>query len=83
MGRNTSVTLGDHYSQFVAHQIASGKYETASEVMRAGLRLLEERDAQLTALNTALQAGEESGLKEFNLRSFLDRAKEQRARLDQ
>lgn len=77
------MTLGDHYSQFVADQITSGKYETASEVMRAGLRLLEERDAQLTALNAALQAGEESGLKEFNLRSFLDRAKEQRGRLDQ
>lgn len=87
MGRNTSVTLGDHYNQFVADQIESGRFETASEVLRAGLRLLEERTEKVSALNAALIAGEESGYKEFEVGAFLDRAKDRakgsRDRLDQ
>ncbi|WP_066530367.1 type II toxin-antitoxin system ParD family antitoxin [Corynebacterium bouchesdurhonense] len=83
MARNTSVTLGDHYHQFVSDQIASGRFETASEVMRAGLRLLEERDQKMAALNAALKAGEESGFREFDVHEFLNRAKGNRDRLDQ
>lgn len=83
MGRNTSVTLGDHYNKFVTEQIASGKFETASEVMRAGLRLLEEREEKTAALNAALKAGEDSGFHEFDVRGLLDQAKGGRDRSDQ
>lgn len=83
MGRNTSVTLGDHFNKFVTEQIDSGRFETASEVMRAGLRLLEEREEKVAALNAAIQAGEDSGFTQFDVHEFLDRAKGSGGRLDQ
>lgn len=61
MVRNTSVTLGDHFSAFIETQVRSGRYGSASEVVRAGLRLLEEHEAKVRALQDALIAGEESG----------------------
>lgn len=61
MPRNTSVTLGDHFSRFIDTQIQSGRYGSASEVLRAGLRLLEEREVRVKALQDALIAGERSG----------------------
>jgi antitoxin ParD1/3/4 len=61
MARNTSITLSDHFNGFIEKQIAAGHYGTASEVVRAGLRLLEEREAKLEALRRALVDGEESG----------------------
>jgi len=59
--KNTSVSLGDHYTEFVTTQVQAGRYGSASEVLRAGLRLLEEREIKLRALQAALIAGEESG----------------------
>jgi antitoxin ParD1/3/4 len=59
--KNTSVSLGDHYTKFVNTQIQDGRYGSASEVLRAGLRLLEEQEIKLRALQAALIAGEESG----------------------
>lgn len=61
MGRNTSVTIGEHFSSFISDQVQAGRYGSASDVVRAGLRLLEEHEAKVKALEAALIAGEESG----------------------
>lgn len=67
MPKNTSVTLGQHFEEFVSHQVSGGRFGSASEVLRAGLRLLEEREAKVAALQRALIEGEESGLAEYSL----------------
>lgn len=61
MNKNTSISLGEHFGGFVEQQVSSGRYASASEVLRAGLRLLEEQDAKLAHLRRALIEGEESG----------------------
>ncbi len=61
MSKNTSFSLGDHFSGFIEGKIAEGRYGSASDVVRAGLRLLEVEEAKLAALLAALIEGEESG----------------------
>lgn len=61
MARNTSISLGDHFVSFVDQQVHNGRYGSASDVVRAGLRLLEEHEAKLQALRQALIEGENSG----------------------
>ena len=61
MSRNTSVSLSDHFTEFLTRQVASGRYGSASEVVRAGLRLLEEREAALQELRAEIAKGEASG----------------------
>jgi antitoxin ParD1/3/4 len=61
MNRNTSFSLGDHFSTFIEGQVAQGRYGSASDVVRAALRLLEEQEAKLAALRAALVEGEASG----------------------
>src|SRR5471032_451156 len=61
MSKNTSVSLGDHFTAFIEAQVAQGRYGSASDVMRAGLRLLEAEEAKLAALRAALVEGETSG----------------------
>ena len=74
MGKNTSFSIGEHFSSFVAAKISEGRYGSASDVVRAGLRLLEEQEAKLEALRAALIEGEESGLAtEFDIDEFLAR----------
>lgn len=61
MAKNTSMSLGDHFTGFIDEQVRDGRYGSASEVVRAGLRLLEEHEHKVRALKDALIAGEESG----------------------
>ena len=61
MSVNTSVSLDDHFAGFIASQVGSGRYRSASEVIRAGLRLLEDRETEMSALREALASGEASG----------------------
>jgi antitoxin ParD1/3/4 len=59
-GKNTSFSIGEHFMGFVDAEVKEGRYSNASDVMRAALRLLEEREAKLTALRVALIEGEQS-----------------------
>jgi len=61
MSKNTSIALGDHFQEFVGELVSKGRFGTTSEVIRAGLRLLEEQDAKLTALQIAIEDGMNSG----------------------
>jgi len=61
MGKNISVELGDHFEDFVSSKIQSGRFSNASEIIRAGLRLLESKEAKIEALNKALEEGENNG----------------------
>jgi len=70
--KNTSVTLGEHFEKFLTYQIETGRYGSASEAIRAGLRLLEERETKLEALRQALIEGEQGGTSDYSLQSVLD-----------
>jgi len=72
MARNTSVTLGQHFDEFVLEKINEGRFQTVSEVVRAGLRKLEQDETKLQALREKLQAGEDSPIVEnFNGKQLL------------
>jgi len=57
MSRNTSVTIGEHFSDFVGLKIKEGRFESTSEVIRAGLRLLEADETKLEILRGKLLKG--------------------------
>ena len=61
MSKNTSVTLGNHFERIIEQSIQSGRYASASEVIRAGLRLLDEEEQKIRLLREAITAGENSG----------------------
>lgn len=74
MGKNTSFSLDAHFSEFIAREVASGRYGSASEVVRAALRLLEDRETRLDALRQALVHGESSGeATAFDFDAFVER----------
>jgi antitoxin ParD1/3/4 len=74
MSKSTSIVLGDELSNFIDTQVAKGRYGSSSEVVRAGLRLLEEHDAKLEALRAALIEGERSGTpRPFDFDAFIAR----------
>ena len=81
MGRNTSVSLGDYFEGFVESRIAEGRFKNASEVIRAGLRLLEEEENRVIALRNAIQDGSNSGIaKDFNAEQHLAQLKARKKR---
>ena len=61
MGKNTSISLGNHFEQFINNEVKSGRYGSVSEVIRTALRLLESEERKLNELRNALIVGEESG----------------------
>lgn len=61
MAKNTSMSLGNHFASFIGTQVQTGRYSSASDVVRAGLRLLEEHESKVSALQDALITGEQSG----------------------
>ena len=72
MTNNTSVSLGNYFENFVENKIVEGRYKNASEVIRAGLRLLEEEESRIIVLKKAIQNGLDSGIaKKFNSDSHL------------
>lgn len=76
MAKNTSISLGDHFEGFIDSQIESGRYGSASEVVRASLRLLEEHEKRIGALRDALIVGERSGdAGELNMSSIKNKAR--------
>ena len=81
MPRNTSVSIGDHFTSFIDTQVEIGRYGSASEVIRAGLRLLEEHEAKVRSLNDALVAGEASGPpRRFDNATFVKRMRAKHGR---
>ena len=76
MARDTLLSLGDHFTGFIEDRIASGCYRSDSDVIRAGLRLLEEHEARVEALHKALTEGERSGhATPFDFDAFVARRK--------
>ncbi len=72
MSKNTSVSLGTYFDQFIQNRISSGRYKNASEILRAGLRLLEEEEDKLATLKEAIQEGIDSGIAhDFNPKKHL------------
>jgi antitoxin ParD1/3/4 len=73
MARNTSVSLGDHFADFIDEKVREGRYASASDVIRAGLRLLEEEEAKLARLRALIDEGDASGYPEtpFDFHAFL------------
>lgn len=68
MPKNTNVTLGEHFAICVDNRVRTGRYASASEVARAGLRLLEEHETRIDALRKSVQEGEDSGLADYSLK---------------
>ena len=62
MSKNTSISLGKYFDQFIHNRISEGRFKNVSEVVRAGLRLLEEEENKVLALRSAIQEGIDSGI---------------------
>jgi len=71
MAKNTSVSLGDHFDQFIATQLSTGRYGSATEVVRAALRLLENEEQKLETLRQLIAEGRASGTAEYSYESFM------------
>ncbi len=76
MSKNTSISLGNYFDQFVQNQLKEGRYKNTSEIIRAGLRLLENEESQIAALKGAIQEGIDSGIaNDFDPKKHLESLK--------
>lgn len=81
MPKNTSISVSQHFSDFIEAAVESGRYASASEVVREGLRLLEQRETQLQGLRELIREGDESGEPQpLNREAFFARMKTERAK---
>ncbi len=71
MPKNTSITLGDHFDGFIAQQINEGRFASASEVVRAGLRMLEDNEHKIAVLRQLLEQGENSGTADYSYEGLM------------
>jgi antitoxin ParD1/3/4 len=76
MSKNTSISLGNYFDEFVQSRISQGRFKNVSEVIRAGLRLLEEEESKVIALRNAIQEGLNSPIVEnFDFDQNLEKLK--------
>lgn len=81
MAKNTSILLGDYFDNFINSQVKTGKFSSASEVVRAALRMFEQEETKKTELIKELIKGEKSGfVKDFDRNSFLKNLKERHSK---
>lgn len=79
MSKNTSISLGNYFDQFVSSQVSAGRYKNVSEVIRAGLRLLDNEENKAIALKNAIQEGMDSGIAhDFDPKKNLEELKAKR-----
>jgi antitoxin ParD1/3/4 len=79
MSKNTSISLGNYFDQFVQTQISAGRYKNVSEIIRAGLRLLENEESKVIALRNAIQDGLNSPIVEnFDFEENLQKLKSEK-----
>ena len=77
MAKNTSITLGEHFEGFIAHQVTTGRYVSASEVVRAALRLFEDNERKIATLRHLLEEGEQSGSAEYSYEGLMQELDEE------
>ncbi|HFB64242.1 MAG TPA: type II toxin-antitoxin system ParD family antitoxin [Aeromonadales bacterium] len=71
MAKNTSITLGDQFDGFITGQVESGRFGSASEAIRAALRLLVNTETRLETLRQMLDEGEKSGVADYDYEAFM------------
>jgi antitoxin ParD1/3/4 len=77
--KNTSISLGDHFDEFVKSQVSEGRYKNVSEVIRAGLRILEDEESKTQALKAAIQKGIDSpSISNFDFKENLKKLKQEK-----
>ena len=79
--KNTSISLGNYFDEFVINQVSAGRYKNVSAVIRAGLRLLEDEESKTIALRTAIQKGLDSPrVENFDFKANLKKLKSEKAK---
>ena len=77
--KNTSISLGSHFDQFIRNQVSEGRYKNVSEVIRAGLRILEDEASKTEALKAAIEQGLESPrVNNFDFKENLKKLKKEK-----
>lgn len=77
MPKNTSMTLGEHFDGFIANQVNEGRFASASEVVRAALRMFEDNERKIAVLKKLLEEGEQSGTAEYSYESLMNEIDEE------